>query len=57
MPKLCEILTWLSTLPERGITTAQDERFLRIIRRMCIRADTIKEKLEELVKKLNGEEA
>ena len=57
MPKLCEILTWLAALPERGITTAEDERFLRVIRRMCIRADMLREKLEELIEKLKGEEA
>ena len=56
MPKLCEILTWLATLPERGIATAEDERIIKAIRRLCIMADTIREKLEELALKLKGEE-
>lgn len=56
MPKLCEILSWLATLKERGIATAEDERFTKVIRRLCIMADHIREKLEELVAKLRGEE-
>ena len=55
MPKLCEILTFLATLPERGIATGDDERVIKAIRRLCIMADTIREKLEELVKRLQGE--
>ena len=56
MPKLCEILTGLAALPERGIVTAEDERLIKAIRRGCIQADVLREKLEELVEKLRDGE-
>ena len=56
MPKLCHVLTWLLSLPERGINTAEDERFIKVIRRWCMQVDALVEKLEDIVRKIKGEE-
>ena len=56
MPKLYHVLSWLAMLPERGINTAEDERFIKVIRRWCMQVDALVEKLEDIVKKLKGEE-
>ena len=55
-PRLCDILTWLSELPSRGIATAEDIKFIKAVRRSAMAADQMYEKLIEWAETLRGEE-
>lgn len=48
MPKLCEQLSWLNDLAERGIDTDKDRKLIMFIRRKLIAIDRAKEKVDEL---------
>ena len=55
MPKLCEQLTWLNELKDRGLNTPEDERYISAIRRILIAAEQIRDRLASLIEKISGE--
>ena len=60
MPKLCEMLTWLTGKVKFNdvgeITNAEDSRIMPAIKRVLIRADESGDLLIAAGKKLKGEE-
>ena len=55
MPKLCEQLTWLNELKDRGLNTLEDERYISAIKRILIAAEQMRDRLVSLIEKLSGE--